>query len=161
MPGNRQLNDMTKRKQSPSSKISKMTDIARIAGVNVSTVSRALSGNTRVGRTQRQRILKLARERGYVVNPNASNLRGYGMFLKKVLPPMKNWLQLLIASHRADGIIVIGQSTEHAAIEAAAKIYRPLVVWGGHLHSQSYCTVGSDNVGGARAAVEHLIHSGR
>jgi DNA-binding LacI/PurR family transcriptional regulator len=36
-----------------------------------------------------------------------------------------------------------------------------LVVWGGHLPNQSYCTVGSDNVGGARAAVEHLIQSGR
>ncbi len=178
-----------------------MTDIARIAGVNVSTVSRALAGNTRIGGAQRERILKLARERGYEVNPAASNLRtrrtqtlsvviplhhetgqaltdpfflsmlgyladeitqrGYGMFLKKVLPPMKNWLRLLIKSHRADGIIVIGQSTEHAAIEAAAGAYRPLVVWGGHLPNQSYCTVGSDNVGGARAAVEHLIHSGR
>ncbi len=178
-----------------------MTDIARIAGVNVSTVSRALSGNTRIGRAQRERILKLARERGYKVNRAASNLRtrrtqtlsvviplrhetgqaltdpfflsmlgyladeitqrGYGMFLKKVLPPMKNWLRLLIESHRADGIIVIGQSTEHAVIEAAAKTYRPLVVWGGHLPNQSYCTVGSDNVGGARAAVEHLIQGGR
>jgi DNA-binding LacI/PurR family transcriptional regulator len=192
---------MAKRKRSPSSKIPKMTDIARMAGVNVSTVSRALSGNTRVGNEQRERILKLAQERGYVVNPNASNLRtrrtqtlsvvvplrhetgqalsdpffismlgyladeitqrGYGMFLKKVLPPMKNWLQLLIGSQRADGIIVIGQSTEHATLEAAAKTYLPLVVWGGHLQYQSYCTVGSDNVGGARAAVEHLIHSGR
>jgi DNA-binding LacI/PurR family transcriptional regulator len=198
---NKRPKKMAKRKRSPSSKIPKMTDIARIAGVNVSTVSRALSGNSRVGIEQRERILKLARERGYVVNPNASNLRtrrtqtlsvviplrhetgqalsdpffvsmlgyladeitqrGYGMFLKKVLPPMKNWLQLLIESQRADGIIVIGQSTEHSALEAAAKSYRPLVVWGGHLHHQSYCTVGSDNVGGARAAVEHLIQGGR
>ena len=52
-----------------------MTDIARLAGVNVSTVSRALSGNTRVGSKQRERILKLARERGYMVNADASNLR--------------------------------------------------------------------------------------
>lgn len=178
-----------------------MTDIARLAGVNVSTVSRALSGNARVGKVQRERILKLARDRGYVINPNASNLRtrrtqtlsvviplrhetgqalsdpffismlgyladeitqrGYGMFLKKVLPPMNNWLQLLIGSQRSDGIIVVGQSTEHSAIEAAAKTYKPLVVWGGHLRHQSYCTVGSDNGGGARAAVEHLIHGGR
>lgn len=196
-----QQHAMSKRKRSPSLKIPKMTDIAHIAGVNVSTVSRALSGNARVGKEQRERILKLARERGYVINPNASNLRtrrtqtlsvviplrhetgqalsdpffismlgylaeeitqrGYGMFLKKVLPPMNNWLQLLIGSQRADGIIVIGQSTEHSAIEAAAKTYRPLVVWGGHLQHQSYCTVGSDNVGGARAAVEHLIQGGR
>jgi DNA-binding LacI/PurR family transcriptional regulator len=87
--------------------------------------------------------------------------RGYGMYLQKMLPPMKNWLTELIGSRRTDGIIVIGQSTEHAALEAAAKHYLPLVVWGGHLEHQSYCTVGTDNVGGARVAVEHLLDTGR
>jgi DNA-binding LacI/PurR family transcriptional regulator len=88
--------------------------------------------------------------------------RGYGMFLQKVLPPMEHWLEKLIASSRSDGIIVIGQSTEHAALESAAARYGPLVVWGGHLdRRQSYCTVGSDNVGGARLAVEHLLQTGR
>jgi DNA-binding LacI/PurR family transcriptional regulator len=179
----------------------KMADIARLAGVSASTVSRALAGSSLVARAKRDEIAKLARERGYVVNSTARNLRlqrtqtlsvvvplghetgqpltdpffvemlghladeitqrNYGMFLQKILPPMDGWLTRLVGSHRADGIIVIGQSTEHAALEAAAVRYKPLVVWGGHLRGQSYCTVGTDNVGGALAATEHLIKAGR
>jgi DNA-binding LacI/PurR family transcriptional regulator len=189
---------MTKRRRS---RTAKMSDIAKLAGVHSSTVSRALAGSPLVTKKMRERILKLARERGYVVNSMARNLRlqrtqtisvviplghetgqaltdpffvemlghladeitqrGYGMFLQKVLPPMDDWLQRLIASHQADGIIIIGQSTEHAAIEAAASSYRPMVVWGGHLEHQSYCGVGTDNMGGARVVVEHLIRRGR
>jgi DNA-binding LacI/PurR family transcriptional regulator len=179
----------------------KMADIAKLAGVHSSTVSRALAGSPLVAKKKRDLILRLAKERGYVINSVASNLRlqrtqtisvvvplgheagqaltdpffsqmlghladeitqrGYGMFLQKILPPMDDWLPRLIASHRADGIIIIGQSTEHAAIEGAAANYRPMVVWGGHLEHQSYCTVGTDNVGGARVVVEHLIRNGR
>jgi DNA-binding LacI/PurR family transcriptional regulator len=180
---------------------SKMSDIARLAGVHTSTVSRALAGNHLVARDQRDRILKLAREHGYVINSSASNLRrrrtqtisvvvplghevgqaltdpffmeilghladeitqrGYGMFLQKILPPMEDWLPRLIASRRSDGIIIVGQSTEHAAIEAAAASYQPMVVWGGHLADQTYCSVGTDNMGGGRTVVEHLIRAGR
>ena len=186
-----------KRRDQPA----RMSDIARIAGVSASTVSRALAGSTLVAATKREEIRRLARERGYVINTTARNLRlqrtqsisvviplgheagqsltdpfltemighvadlitqhGYGMFLQKVVPPMDDWLPQLIGSHRSDGIIVIGQSTEHEALEAAAASYRPLVVWGGRLARQSYCTVGTDNVAGARTAVEHLIQSGR
>jgi DNA-binding LacI/PurR family transcriptional regulator len=178
-----------------------MADIARLAGVHTSTVSRALAGSPLVARKKRDQILKLARERGYVINSSASNLRrrrtqtisvaiplgheagqaltdpffmeilghladeitqrGYGMFLQKILPPMDGWLPQLIASRRSDGIIIVGQSTEHAAIEAAAVNYQPLVVWGGHLVDQSYCSVGTDNMGGGRVVVEHLIRTGR
>jgi DNA-binding LacI/PurR family transcriptional regulator len=179
----------------------KMADIARLAGVSASTVSRALAGSPLVAARQRAEIVRLARERGYVINATARNLRlqrtqavsviiplahetsqplsdpffmeilghladcitqrGYGMFLQKVVPPMDDWLSQLIASHKSDGIIVVGQSTEHAALEAAAVRYKPLVVWGGHFARQSYCTVGSDNVGGALAAVQHLMQTGR
>ena len=178
-----------------------MTDIAKLAGVHKSTVSRALSGSPLVAKKKRDEILKLARDRGYVINSTARNLRlkrsqtisvviplgheagqaltdpffvemmgyladeitqrGYGMFLQKILPPMDDWLPRLIASQRADGLIIIGQSTEHKAIEATAASYRPMVVWGGPMRHQSYCAVGSDNAGGARVAVEHLIRSGR
>lgn len=178
-----------------------MADIAQLAGVHTSTVSRALAGSPLVEKEMRDMIVKLARERGYVVNSAARNLRlkrtqtisvviplahetgqaltdpffvqmighladevtqrGYGMFLQKVLPPMDDWLARLIGSQRADGIIVIGQSTEHKAIEAAARNFRSMVVWGGQLDQQSYCTVGTDNIGGAREAVEHLLNSGR
>ncbi len=189
---------MAKRRRSPPAK---MADIARLAGVHTSTVSRALSGSPLVAGKKREQILKLARERGYVINSSASNLRrrrtqtisvtiplgheagqtltdpffmemlghladeitqrGYGMFLQKILPPMDDWLPRLIASQRSDGIIIVGQSTEHAAIESAAASYLPMVVWGGHLANQSYCSVGTDNMGGGRVLVEHLIRTGR
>ncbi len=179
----------------------KMADIAKLAGVHVSTVSRALAGSTRVEPRTRAYILQLARERGYVINSVAQNLRlkrtqtlsvviplrhesgqpltdpffvemlghlaeavtqrGYGMFLQKVVPPMQDWLTNVIVSGRADGIIVIGQSTEHKTLDEVASSYLPLVVWGGHLKHQSYCTVGTDNFGGAFAAVDHLVRSGR
>jgi DNA-binding LacI/PurR family transcriptional regulator len=179
----------------------KMADIARLAGVHVSTVSRALAGSRLVERGVRDTILEIAAKHGYVVNRAASNLRtsrtqtlsvaiplahergqpltdpfftdmlghladeitrrGYGMYLEKILPPMDDWLPKLIASHRSDGIIVIGQSTEQAAIEKAAATFMPLVVWGGHVAKQNYCVIGTDNVDAARAATEHLLATGR
>jgi DNA-binding LacI/PurR family transcriptional regulator len=179
----------------------KMADIARLAGVHTSTVSRALAGSPLVEKGMREKILRIARSQGYIVNSTARSLRlqrtqsisvvfplghevaqpltdpffvqmigyladkitqrGYGMFLQKIVPPMEDWLTNLIASKRSDGIIVIGQSTEHEALEAVAGRYNPLVVWGGQIERQSYCTVGSDNVAGARLATEHLLSLGR
>jgi DNA-binding LacI/PurR family transcriptional regulator len=178
-----------------------MADIARLAGVHVSTVSRALAGSPLVERRMRETILGIAAKHGYVVNRVARNLRtsrtqtlsvaiplahergqaltdpfftdmlghladeitrrGYGMYLEKILPPMDDWLPKLIASRRSDGIIVIGQSTEQAALEQAAATFAPLVVWGGHVAKARYCVVGTDNVSGARMATEHLLASGR
>jgi DNA-binding LacI/PurR family transcriptional regulator len=179
----------------------KMADIARLAGVHTSTVSRALAGSPLVEKSMRETIIKIARSHGYIVNSTARSLRlqrtesisvvfplgheitqpltdpffvqtighladeitqrGYGLFLQKVVPPMEDWLTNLIASKRSDGIIVIGQSTEHDALEAVAGVYEPLVVWGGQTGRQTYCTVGTDNAAGGRIATEHLLSLGR
>lgn len=178
-----------------------MADIARLVGVHVSTVSRALTGSPLVERGMRERILKLAAAHGYVVNSAARNLRagrtqiisvaiplahereqvltdpffsallshladaitaqGYGMLLQKILPPMDGWFARLHAERRADGVIVIGQSTEHATLQAAARVKLPFVVWGGQLPKQRYCTVGTDNVKAARMATDYLLRQGR
>src|SRR5947207_12588664 len=52
-----------------------MVDIARLAGVSATTVSRALAGSELVPRHKRDKIAKLASESGYVVNTTARNLR--------------------------------------------------------------------------------------
>ena len=50
-------------------------DVAHIAGVSQSTVSRALSDSPLVNRETRERIKSIARELNYKVDKNASNLR--------------------------------------------------------------------------------------
>lgn len=49
-------------------------DLARLAGLNPSTVSRALRNDPRVRKSTRERISALAAEHGYIPNLNARNL---------------------------------------------------------------------------------------
>lgn len=54
---------------------STLAELADLAGVSVSTVSRALAGNTVIAVATRTRIAALAREHGFQVNQAARNLR--------------------------------------------------------------------------------------
>ena len=179
----------------------KMADIARMAGVSISTVSRALAGNPLIPKTLRDQIVEIAQTHGYVVNQSARNLRlrktdtigvviplaheggqlisdpfllemvgrladeitrrDYSVLLNKVVVTEPGWLERIIQSHRADGLLLIGQSTQHQVLNAVAGAYRPMVVWGAQLAGQSYCSVGSDNAEGGRLAVAHLAAAGR
>ncbi|MFE7111634.1 LacI family DNA-binding transcriptional regulator [Streptomyces sp. NPDC057575] len=53
-----------------------LREVARRAGVSVTTASHALNGVGRVGADTRERVLAVARDLGYRANPNARGLRG-------------------------------------------------------------------------------------
>jgi DNA-binding LacI/PurR family transcriptional regulator len=177
-----------------------ITDIARMAGVSVSTVSRALADNPLISEKTREKIQQIARETGFSLNPLASSLRskqsrtisviittvhektqhlydpfwmtmlahlaetltdsGYEMLLSKTSVHAEGWIERTRRTQRPAGIILIGQSREHAAIEEAARAGCPVVVWGARMEPQSYPTVGSDNRGGGALAARHLIERG-
>ncbi|NLS00740.1 LacI family transcriptional regulator [Rhizobium sp. P38BS-XIX] len=68
---------MPKRKPTKANdaRIPTMADIARIAGVSASTVSRALAGLPPITEETRQRVAQAAKEAGYAVNRHARSLR--------------------------------------------------------------------------------------
>ena len=71
-----QVGDATDAPSSPKARRSmQMTDIARMAGVSTSTVSRALSGSSLIPEATRNRISEMARSLNYRVNVGAANLR--------------------------------------------------------------------------------------
>jgi DNA-binding LacI/PurR family transcriptional regulator len=86
---------------------------------------------------------------------------GYDIMLSRVIPDADDWLERIVESGMLDGVLVIGQSDQNAALERVAKTYRPMVVWGSHTPGQAHCTVGVDNRMGGRLAGECLIADGR
>ncbi len=178
-----------------------MADIARMAGVSESTVSRALAGSPVVAERTRAYIKQIAADAGYQVDPVARSLRakrsntvsvavplmhaldqplsdpflmtmlallaeeltgrGYSMLLSKLDRHQDGWVEQLARGNRSDGVIVLGQSSEHTALDQAARDGLPMAVWGSRIDGQSYISVGSDNFQGGALATEHLIASGR
>ena len=178
-----------------------MQEIADLAGVSKSTVSRALAGSPLLAEQTRDSIVRLAREHGYRLNKKARTFqssstltiavvvsepgptewsftdpfflqllgrianeldkRGHELLLANIRIDIDEWIDRHIVRGNCDGAIVIGQGHSHEQINALGEVPAPIVVWGGRLDDQRYCTVGSDNRHGGYLATKHLIDQGR
>lgn len=71
-------------------------DVAKTAGVSVSTVSRALNGYTDVSEKTRKKIQKTVQELGYIPNQSAKNLSSKTnqniALILAILEKKKNWM---------------------------------------------------------------------
>ena len=187
--------------QKPRKAPTTMQELADIAGVTRSTVSRALSDSPRVNEKTKARIRKLAEKHNYRVNQQARNfrLRRTGVISVVFMLDVKSeqhmsdpfFLEMLggiadcLAEHdldlflahapvadvlelrdsrvfqNSDGVIFIGQGTQHEKLNVVAKSDKPIVVWGAPMPGQAYCRVGGDNVTGGYLATKHLLETGR
>ncbi|MBC2670501.1 LacI family DNA-binding transcriptional regulator [Novosphingobium piscinae] len=87
---------------------------------------------------------------------------GYDLMLSRVIPADgEDWLERIVDSGMLDGVVMIGQSDQFAAIERTAAVYPPLVVWGTARPGQRHCVVGTDSFVGGQLAVRHLLSRGR
>ncbi len=86
--------------------------------------------------------------------------RGYDIMLSRIIPDTEDWLHRVVRSGTVDGVLLIGQSDQFDVIEAVAREYRPLVVWGSHMPGQRHCAIGVDNFNGGRLLGERLIAGG-
>jgi len=174
-------------------------EVAERAGVNQSTVSRALSGDPSITEQTRERVRDAADALGYRVDARAARLRSGktrtiaivviarpGMDATEINPFHYNLLgstcaaasamgyQALVSfqsepehfdrdfieTRQADGIVLLGTSTNDAAWEYHHPILSrsDVASWGSPFTDHE--RVDSDNRAGARLAVERLLASG-
>ncbi|NOU74335.1 LacI family DNA-binding transcriptional regulator [Paenibacillus sp. LMG 31458] len=163
-------------------------DIAKKAGVSISTVSYALNGNPKVTKETSSRILAVAKELNYMPNAAARSLKKRetkiigafltdfnGAFYGELLQGIKEVLNkkgydLIVCSgaqsHRLlperniDGAIVLDSSFSSEEILQYAELGHKLVVLDRELNHSNVNQVLLDNKAGAALAMEYLIEKG-
>lgn len=84
-------------------------DVAQLAGVSTATVSRALSGKGKVSERSRARVLRAAKELGFVVSSTASSLAsGRHRNVGVVVPSVARWYYSQIVDSVAASLLEAG-----------------------------------------------------
>lgn len=167
----------------------RLEDVAQLAGVSVSTVSRALQQPHMVNASTRAAVLQAVEQTGYRVNMAARNLRmGRTGAVLALVPNLHNTfhaevlsgisdalvgqgLSLLVADarqaaridpRRADGLILLDARICAPVLVAQARLGRcpTVLVDDDDAAPDGWPLVHSDNHGGAVQAVRHLLSRG-
>jgi DNA-binding LacI/PurR family transcriptional regulator len=112
-----------------------MDDIARLANVDKSTVSRALAGNKLVAEETRRHVIRISEENGYILNSAASGLRTRkSKVIAVAVPlghdarqPLSDPFFLMMVGHLADRL------AEHGFDLLLSKVAAPSAFWIGGL----------------------------
>ena len=159
-------------------------DIAKEAGVSISTVSYALNGSPKVTEETRSRIIEIAQELNYVPNMAARTLKKQhtniigvylydysGTFYGELLDGIKRGLQtynyemivcsgqkshLFIPEKMIDGAIILDWTFKNEEIENLAKQGHAIVVLDRKLNNKNICEVLLDNESGAAMVIEKM-----
>lgn len=83
--------------------------------------------------------------------------RSYDLMISRVSNDGGNWLQHLADSGTVDGLILVGQTGQGAAIDRVA---HPLVQWGVDQKRHGLASVGGDDSAGGALAARHMLDSG-
>jgi LacI family repressor for deo operon, udp, cdd, tsx, nupC, and nupG len=98
-----------------------IADVAREAGVNKGTVSRALRGSSKVGKSTRQRIVETADRLDYSASPIATALAtGSSRTVGIVLPTLRSWYFSEVASGACDVLAPAGYRVELISLGVGA-----------------------------------------
>lgn len=163
-------------------------DIAKRAGVSISTVSYALNGSDKVTDETSARILQIAKELNYVPNASARNLKKretkiLGVFLTDFrgdvygdllygMKEISNSLgyDLVVCSgkqsHRMlpermiDGAVILDQAFESSELLQYADLGHKIVVLDRELEHPNINQVLLDNKAGATLAMDYLLDKG-
>jgi len=165
--------------------VAKIVDVARRAGVSVGSVSRVINEHPTVTPATRERVELAVRELGYVPNAIAGSLRSrrsktVGLIIPDVTNPFFSELALHVersaavagynvflgnsdnsvdqqrhylrafAIRRVDGVILVPANEMRASFEFAV----PVIGVDREVGGRPF--VASDNIGGAKSAVEYL-----
>ncbi|WP_191566072.1 LacI family DNA-binding transcriptional regulator [Metabacillus idriensis] len=163
-------------------------DIAKQAGVSISTVSYALNGSHKVTEETSAKILAIAKELNYIPNAAARNLKKretkvigvyltdfsgafYGQLLQGILESLsRNGYGLIVCSgdhsHRflpermIDGAIILDSTFSSEELVTYADRGHKIVILDRQIDHPNINQVLLDNKAGATLAIDHIIEKG-
>lgn len=188
-------------KENDNKKPKTLEDLAAIANVSPSTVSRAMNDSPLISEKTKKRIQDLAAQYDIRIHQGARNLRlqetkiiglithekdkldfgeadpfdlqmigaissklkknGYDLLFIQAASDDNDWPQRYYQQSRVDGFILMCFAQKKEIIDKLLKIKAPFVVFGTPFYKNRYGGVISDNTGGARLAVKHLLEQNR
>ncbi|MDR0297534.1 MAG: LacI family transcriptional regulator [Streptococcaceae bacterium] len=160
-------------------------EVAREAGVSISTVSYALNGSDKISEETRQRVQEIAKGLGYAPKLAARTLKGsktnivgvyisgfQGEFYGELLDGMQHQFDLLgydmmvssgsrthkfLSEKLFDGAIVLDTEFQTQELEEILKSGHKIVVLDRDMQHENVRTVLLDNISGSRQAVDYLL----